>query len=139
VFAFSICAPTARSSTEADYSRLCLAEPALAAMFAAAAAQAAEACLRASALTLDDIDAIVAAPAHSRFRAALSDRTGLSESKILVAEDQGTHTASFAAAFDRAADQVRPGGRVLLVAAGAGITAGAALYRMPDRTSSRQR
>jgi 3-oxoacyl-[acyl-carrier-protein] synthase-3 len=107
-------------------------------LFANAAAQAAEACLRASALTLDDIDAVVAAPAHSGFLAALAARIGLSESKILVAEDQGTHTASLAAAFDRVADQVRPGGRVLLVAAGAGITAGAALYRMPDRTASRQ-
>ena len=35
-------------------------------LFAAAAAQAVDACLRESALTLDDIDAIVAAPAHER-------------------------------------------------------------------------
>ena len=107
-------------------------------LFANAAAQAAETCLRASALTLDDIDAIVAAPAHNKFRAALSARMGFPETQIIVDEDQRTHTASLAAAFDRAADQVRPGGRVLLVAAGAGITAGAALYRMPDRTASRQ-
>lgn len=108
-------------------------------LFAAAAAQAAEACLHASALTLDDIDAIVAAPAHSGFRAALSAHMGFSETQIIVAEDQRTHTASLAAAFDRASAQIRPGGRVLLVAAGAGITAGAALYRMPDGTASRQR
>jgi len=64
---------------------------------------------------------------------------GFSETQIIVAEDQRTHTASLAAAFDRASAQIRPGGRVLLVAAGAGITAGAALYRMPDGTASRQR
>jgi 3-oxoacyl-[acyl-carrier-protein] synthase-3 len=101
-------------------------------LFAAAAEQAAEACLHASALTLEDIDAIIAAPARDGFRAALSARMGVSETQIIVAGDQRTHTASLAAAFDRASDQIRPGGRVLLVAAGAGITAGAALYRMPN-------
>lgn len=108
-------------------------------LFANAAAQAAETCLRASALTLDDIDALVAAPAHSGFRAALSARMGVPETQIIVAEDPRMHTASLAAAFDRATDQIRPGGRVLLVAAAAGITAGAALYRLPDRTAPRQR
>lgn len=100
-------------------------------LFANAAAQAAQTCLRASALTLDDIDAIVAAPAHNEFRAALSAQIGYPETKIIVDDDQRTHTASLAAAFDRASEQIRPGGRVLLVAAAAGITAGAALYRMP--------
>jgi 3-oxoacyl-[acyl-carrier-protein] synthase-3 len=100
--------------------------------FAEAAAQAAETCLRASALTLDDIDAIVAAPASSKFRAALSTRIGFSETQIIVDEDQRSHTTSLVAALDSASRQIRPGGRVLLVAAGAGITAGAALYRMPD-------
>jgi 3-oxoacyl-[acyl-carrier-protein] synthase III len=108
-------------------------------LFAAAAAEAAEACLHASALTVDDIDAIVVAPAHSEFRAALSARMRFPETRIIAAEHQRTHTASLAAAFDRASDQILPGGRVLLVAAGAGITAGAALYRMPDRTASRRR
>ncbi len=107
-------------------------------LFAAAGAQAAEACLQASALTLDDIDAVVAAPARSGFRAALSACLGLPETHIIVAEDRRTHTVSLAAAFDRASDQIRPGSRVLLVAAGAGITAGAALYRMPDAKDPRQ-
>jgi 3-oxoacyl-[acyl-carrier-protein] synthase-3 len=100
-------------------------------LFADAAAQAAQTCLRASALMLDDVDALVAAPAHSGFRAALSARMGVPETQIIVAEDPRTHTASLAAAFDRASEQIRPGGRALLVAAGAGVTAGAALYRMP--------
>ena len=59
-------------------------------------------CLRASALTLDDIDAIVAAPAHKRVPGGPSARIGFPETKIIVAEDQRTHTASLAAAFDRA-------------------------------------
>ncbi len=104
-------------------------------LFAEAATQAAETCLRKSALTLDDIDAIVAAPAHSKFRAALSARIGCPETKIIVDDDQRTHTASLAAALDSASKQIRPGGRLLVVAAGAGVTAGAALYRMPDRKS----
>jgi 3-oxoacyl-[acyl-carrier-protein] synthase-3 len=53
------------------------------------------------------------------------------EDQIVVAEDENAHTASLAAAFDRAGHRIRPGGRVLLVAAGAGISAGAAIYRAP--------
>ena len=53
------------------------------------------------------------------------------EAQIIVAEDESAHTASVAAAFHRAASRSRPGGRVLHVTAGAGITAGAALYRLP--------
>jgi 3-oxoacyl-[acyl-carrier-protein] synthase-3 len=101
-------------------------------LFAEAAAQAVEKCLQASALTLDDIDAIVAAPPHGGFRSALAERIGYSEARILVDDDQRTHTASLAAALDGAHRQIRPGGRILLVAAGAGVVAGAALYRMRD-------
>jgi 3-oxoacyl-[acyl-carrier-protein] synthase III len=61
----------------------------------------------------------------------LATRLGVPEDQIIFAEDETAHTASVAAAFDRAATPIRPGGRVLLVAAGAGITAGAALYRLP--------
>ncbi|MGZ8705527.1 MAG: 3-oxoacyl-[acyl-carrier-protein] synthase III C-terminal domain-containing protein [Aeromicrobium sp.] len=99
--------------------------------FAAAAARAVNECLRESALTVDEIDAIVAAPAQSAFRVALADHLGVSAAHITVAEDPEMHTASLAAAFDRAAGGVRRSGRILLVAAGAGITAGAALYRFP--------
>ena len=100
-------------------------------LFAATAAQAIDQCLVESALTIDDVDAIVAAPARPRYRADLAARLGVSEEQIIVAEDESAHTASVAAAFDRAASRSRPGGRVLLVTAGAGITAGAALYRLP--------
>ena len=99
--------------------------------FAAAAARAVEECLRASALRLDEVDAIVAAPAQSAFRAGLAERLGVPVAHITVAEDAGMHTASLAAAFDRAAGRTKQRGRILLVAAGAGITAGATLYRLP--------
>lgn len=99
--------------------------------FAAAAAQAIEVCLHESTLRLDEIDAIVAAPAQGAYRAALAGRLGVAVADITVAEDEGMHTASLAAAFDLAAGRTRRGGRVLLVAAGAGITAGAGIYRLP--------
>jgi 3-oxoacyl-[acyl-carrier-protein] synthase III len=101
--------------------------------FADAASQAVDECLRESSLRLGDIDVIVAAPARPRYRACLAARLGVPEEQIVVAEDESVHTASLAAAFDRASDRIPPGGRALLTAAGAGITAGAALYRMPSR------
>ncbi|MGD9618504.1 MAG: 3-oxoacyl-[acyl-carrier-protein] synthase III C-terminal domain-containing protein [Mycolicibacterium sp.] len=100
--------------------------------FAAAAARAVEECLRETALVLADIDVIAAAPATSAFRTALAGQLGVPLGEITVADDPGMHTASLAAAFDRAAaGTVERGSRVLLVAAGAGITAGAAVYRLP--------
>lgn len=101
------------------------------AAFAAAAARSVEECLHESALGLADIDVIVAAPATSAFRTALAGLLGVPSGDITVADDPGMHTASLAAAFDRAADRVERGSRALLVAAGAGITAGAAMYRIP--------
>ncbi|HKP44896.1 3-oxoacyl-[acyl-carrier-protein] synthase III C-terminal domain-containing protein [Mycobacterium sp.] len=100
--------------------------------FAAAAAQAADKCLRASSLELGDVDAIIAAPAGRRYRAALARHLGVPAGQIVVADDEDMNTASLAAAFDRAAPQFRAGDRVLLIAAGAGIAAGAALYRVPS-------
>jgi 3-oxoacyl-[acyl-carrier-protein] synthase-3 len=99
--------------------------------FAAAAMQAIDECLRESELRLDDIDAIVAAPARPRYRADLAAHLGVPEERVVVCEDQSMHTASLAAAFDRVAHRLQQSDRVLLVTAGAGITAGAALYRMP--------
>jgi 3-oxoacyl-[acyl-carrier-protein] synthase-3 len=99
--------------------------------FAAAAARAVGECLRESGLRLEDVDAIAAAPARPRYRADLAALLGVPAARITVAEDENMHTASLAAAFDHAAQGLQSGDRVLLVAAGAGITAGAALYRMP--------
>lgn len=99
--------------------------------FAATAALAAEQCLRESELRADALDAIVAAPAHEAFRTALAGHLAIAPERIIVADDPQMHTASLAAAFRHLADRAPAGGRVLIVAAGAGITAGAALYQLP--------
>ncbi len=100
--------------------------------FAAAAAQAADSCLRESSRSIGDIDAIVAAPAWPGFRASLANRLGVPASRVVVADDEAMHTAALAAAFRRASDTLDDGGLALLIAAGAGITAGAALYHIPQ-------
>jgi 3-oxoacyl-[acyl-carrier-protein] synthase III len=105
--------------------------------FAAAGALAAHGCLDGSSLGLSDVDVIVAAPARRRYRAALANRLGVPVERIVVADDERMHTASLAAALDRGAAQLPVGARVLLVAASAGITAGAALYRQPPPPTSR--
>jgi 3-oxoacyl-[acyl-carrier-protein] synthase III len=103
--------------------------------FAAAAAEAARACLDAQSTRLKDIDLIVAAPARPAYRAALSNLLGVPAEKVCVADDHRMHTAALAAAFEREAGRLPAGARVLFVAAGAGVTAGAALYRQPPRAS----
>jgi 3-oxoacyl-[acyl-carrier-protein] synthase III len=99
--------------------------------FAAAAADAARACLDAHSVSLSDIDAIIAAPARQGFRVALSDRIGVPAERISVADDERMHTAALAVAFERQVARLPAGAQALLVAAGAGVTAGAALYRQP--------
>jgi 3-oxoacyl-[acyl-carrier-protein] synthase-3 len=101
--------------------------------FAAAAAEAARACLDAQSARLEDIDLIVAAPARLGYRAALSNRLGVPVEKIRVADDHRMHTAALAAALEPQIEKLPAGARVLFVAAGAGVTAGAALYRQPPR------
>ena len=55
--------------------------------FAAAGAAVARGCLRESALELSDVDAIVAAPARHRYRAALATSLGVPVDRITVADD----------------------------------------------------
>lgn len=97
--------------------------------FAAAAARAVRRCLEAESAALTDVDLIVAAPPRRGFRAALGGRLGFPVERIAVADDERMHTAALAAAFERCAGRLAAGTRVLFVAAGAGVTAGAALYR----------
>lgn len=71
-------------------------------------------------------------PAARRgFRSALAAHLGMPADPIVVADDEKTHTAALAAALDRALNHLPIGAGVMLVAAAAGITAGAALYREP--------
>lgn len=110
------------------------ASPHLDERLAVAAAQAAGNCLRDCALAPPDIDIVIAAPARPIFRAALSTQLGIPAERVIVAEDERTHTASLAAALNRARNHALGQTRMLLLAAGAGITAGAALYREPRLT-----
>jgi len=105
--------------------------------FAAAAAQAARACLDAHAVAPSAVDMVVAAPARPGFRAALSARLGVPVDQISIADDEHMHTAALAAAFGRQVRQLPAGAQILLVAAGAGVTAGAALYRQPPPSVGR--
>lgn len=97
--------------------------------FGAAGALAARKCVEEAALELSDVDIIVAAPARHGFRAALATELGVPVERITVADDERMHTAALVAALRRAGETLPPGARVLLIAAGAGVTAGAALYR----------
>ncbi|WP_179472866.1 beta-ketoacyl-[acyl-carrier-protein] synthase family protein [Mycolicibacterium vinylchloridicum] len=96
--------------------------------FAQAAAEAAEGCLHDAGLSLADVDVIVAAPARPGFRAALAGLLGVPVERVIVAGDDRLHTAALVAAFG---DGLPPGTRALIVAAGAGVTAGAVIYREP--------
>ena len=98
--------------------------------FADAAARAADRCLSAALMTAGDVDAIVAAPAHPRYRAALAARLAVAPDRITVSDDTRLHTVSLVAALSDAVRVARPGAQLLLVAAGAGVTAGATLYRV---------
>ncbi|KUI09175.1 3-oxoacyl-ACP synthase [Mycolicibacterium acapulense] len=95
-----------------------------------AAARAAEHCLSASSMTVDDVDAIVAAPAHAPYRTALAARLNVEPERITVSGDTRLHTVSLVAALSDALRVVRPGAQLLLVAAGAGVSAGASLYQV---------
>jgi len=104
---------------------------AIAAELAAASAQAVRRCLDKAALELPDIPAIIAAPPDHRYRAELAAKLGVAVERIVVAADEHMHTASLLAALTREIEAIPAGAPVLLVAAGAGIVAGAALYRRP--------
>jgi 3-oxoacyl-[acyl-carrier-protein] synthase-3 len=105
--------------------------PVLDERLAATAAQAARKCLSDSGLTLLDIDVIIAAPARHGYRAALARHLDVPSERIVVADDEKMHTASLVAAMQQALESLQIGARAIVVAAGAGITAGAALYREP--------
>jgi 3-oxoacyl-[acyl-carrier-protein] synthase III len=105
--------------------------------FAKAAAEAARACLDAQSVRVEDVDLIVAAPARPGYRAELSNRLGVPAEKVCVAGDPRMHTAALAAALEPEVERLPAGARILIVAAGAGVTAGAALYRQPPRRDRR--
>jgi 3-oxoacyl-[acyl-carrier-protein] synthase-3 len=105
--------------------------PAIASELAAAGAQAAWRCLDDASLGVSDIAVIIAAPPQQQFRVELAARLGVPVGRIAVATDERMHTASLVAALESEAERMPAGTPILLVAAGAGIVAGAALYRRP--------
>lgn len=105
--------------------------------FATAGSEVARSCLREASLELADVDMIVAAPARQEYRAALATHLGVPVDRVTVADDERMHTASLAAAFHCATEELPPGARILLIAVGAGVTAGAALYRVAPVAASR--
>ncbi len=97
--------------------------------FAAAAAKVATECLGSSSIQLSEVDMIVASPARPEFRASLAAQLGISADRIVVARDPHTHTAALIAGLDENAANAPRARTLLFVVAGAGITAGAAIYR----------
>jgi 3-oxoacyl-[acyl-carrier-protein] synthase III len=102
-------------------------------VFAGAAAKVTLDCLDAASVDLDTVDCIVAAPARAGFAAGLAAQLGVPPALIAVASDERMHTAALMAALHdaRSGGRIRPGAIVLLVAVGAGVTAGAVIYRVP--------
>jgi 3-oxoacyl-[acyl-carrier-protein] synthase III len=97
---------------------------------ATAGARAARRCLDEADVDLSDVAVIAAAPANARYRAELAVQLGVPVERISVAADDGMHTASLVAALTDESEMISPG-RTLLIAAGAGVVAGAALYGAP--------
>jgi 3-oxoacyl-[acyl-carrier-protein] synthase-3 len=101
--------------------------------FAVAAAKVAFECLDRGSTDLADIDLVVAAPARAGFTAGLASDLGIAAERVAVAPDDRIHTAGLIAAFHdaTATGRLQPGNTALFLVAGAGVTTGAALYRMP--------
>jgi 3-oxoacyl-[acyl-carrier-protein] synthase-3 len=83
-------------------------------------------------LTPAEVDLVVANPLAPAFLDGLRDR--LDGAAVVRVADPRVHTAGLAVAWDTARRQGRLAGArtVLLVSAGAGLTAGAAVLRRPS-------
>lgn len=84
-----------------------------------------DACVKAS-----DVDAVVGGLDRLVYRRRFSEATGIDEGRILTAGAR-QHTVALLSALERASrvGALKSGGTVLLTSAGAGVTAGAAIYR----------
>ena len=105
-------------------------DPGFAAAAAHLAADAARDLMAGQSLDPGRIDLVVAAPARPDFTAMLGAELGIPPERIVTA-GADLQTVAFIAALDLAHSEGRlePGSTVLFVCAGAGLTAGAALYR----------
>jgi 3-oxoacyl-[acyl-carrier-protein] synthase-3 len=102
-------------------------------VYAAAGSKVAFECLDSASTDLAAVDLVLAAPARPGFSAGLAARLNVPVERVAVAGDERIHTAALIAAIHGATldARLRPGSTVLVVAVGAGVTAGAALYRVP--------
>ena len=105
--------------------------------YAAAGAKVALECLDSASIDRAEVDLVLAAPARPAFRAGLAAHLAVPVERVAVAGDERVHTAALIAAIHGATldARLRPGSNVLVVAVGAGVTAGAALYRVPGGES----
>jgi 3-oxoacyl-[acyl-carrier-protein] synthase-3 len=98
---------------------------------AACAADAAAGLLGDHGLTASDVDLVIANPVRPDFLGGLAENLGVDE-EVMVWIDgaYGVHTAGLIVALEAAltGGRIRDAHRVLLVSAGAGVTAGAALW-----------
>ena len=108
--------------------------------YAAAGSTVAFDCLDAASTDLAAVELVVAAPGRPAFRTALAAQLDVAVERVSVAGDERMHTAALIAAIDDAArhGRLRPGSTALVVAVGAGVTAGAALYRVPPLSVSQR-
>jgi 3-oxoacyl-[acyl-carrier-protein] synthase-3 len=79
----------------------------------------------------DEVDLVVAAPASARFISALPGAIGIDNARLVAARATRSHTAALHLALAQAdaEGRLRAARTTVLVAAGAGIVAGAALIR----------
>jgi 3-oxoacyl-[acyl-carrier-protein] synthase-3 len=101
------------------------------------APKVAQECLDRASTNVDAVDLVLAAPARATFTHRLASRLGIPVERIAAARDDRIHTAALIAAFHDAdvAARLQPGTTILFVSADAGVTAGAALYRVPGGSS----
>ncbi|HET9078238.1 MAG TPA: 3-oxoacyl-[acyl-carrier-protein] synthase III C-terminal domain-containing protein [Acidimicrobiales bacterium] len=81
-------------------------------------------------LAAGDVDVVLVSPGLPELVTGLAARTGIAADRF-VAAAEGLHTVAPIAVFDaaRRRNRIAPGTTVLLVAGGAGVTAGAVVYR----------
>lgn len=102
--------------------------------YAVAGSRVALDCLDSASIDLADVDLVLAAPARPGFTAGLAAHLDVHVERVAVSRDERVHTAALIAAIHGATldARLKPGSTVLVVAVGAGVTAGAALYRVPS-------
>jgi 3-oxoacyl-[acyl-carrier-protein] synthase-3 len=106
-------------------------DPDISDQLATLAAKVATEVLTATSLSADTISVAVVAPSDASFVSSFASLTGIDGDRVIAAPVTGLHTVAFPSALDAAVmgGRLLPGTTALFVSAGAGLTAGACLYR----------